>query len=331
MKTKLLILFLCYWSATFGQSVPNNTTFSFFDVATAVYGDHNSGRNLVSAFSDATSAKFDPAYSGSKNSLLNFRNYGATTVPTVTTTAITAIITTTATGGGNVTSDGNATVTARGICWSNSSNPTLANPYTSDGSGTGSFASSITGLAANTLYHVRAYATNSVGTSYGSDVSFTTATALHIGDFYQGGYICYLLVSGDPGYSSTVQHGIIGASSDQGTAVWGCSGTTISGTNTGIRTGQANTTAILGGCATSGIAAKLCDDLVLNGYSDWYLPSAEEAVTLRQSFMSLGYGKRYWSSSQYSSTDGACIETDYGGYGPAAKTNTYYIRAVRSF
>jgi hypothetical protein len=94
--------------------------------------------------------------------------------PTVTTVAISNIDKTTATGGGNVTADGGATVTARGICWSTSQNPTISGSHTTDGTGTGSFTSSMTGLTANTTYYVRAYATNSAGTAYGEQVSFTT-------------------------------------------------------------------------------------------------------------------------------------------------------------
>ena len=99
----------------------------------------------------------------------------SSSAPTVATTAISAITSTTASSGGNVTLDGGASVTARGICWSTTANPTTANSKTSDGTGTGTFTSSITGLTASTTYNVRAYATNSVGTSYGSNISFTTA------------------------------------------------------------------------------------------------------------------------------------------------------------
>lgn len=93
---------------------------------------------------------------------------------TVSTTVISSIATTTAVSGGNVTSDGGTTVTARGVCWNTSINPTISNSHTSNGSGTGSYTSSITGLSANTVYHVRAYATNSEGTTYGSDIQFST-------------------------------------------------------------------------------------------------------------------------------------------------------------
>ena len=96
-------------------------------------------------------------------------------LPTVTTTSATAIGTTTATSGGNVTSSGGATVTQRGVVWSTSQNPVVTLPTkTTDGTGTGVFTSTITGLEPGTLYYYRSYATNSVGTSYGTQLSFTT-------------------------------------------------------------------------------------------------------------------------------------------------------------
>jgi len=99
------------------------------------------------------------------------------TLPTVTTSTVSSVTASTATCGGNVTATGGASVTARGVCWSTSQNPTVSNSHTTDGSGTGSFISSITGLSAGTTYYVRAYATNSAGTAYGNEVSFTTLSA----------------------------------------------------------------------------------------------------------------------------------------------------------
>jgi uncharacterized protein (TIGR02145 family) len=93
---------------------------------------------------------------------------------TLTTTTVTDITTTTAKSGGNITDGGGADITARGVCWSTSSGPTIAGSHTTDNTGTGSFTSQITGLTPNTKYYVMAYATNSVGTAYGSEVSFTT-------------------------------------------------------------------------------------------------------------------------------------------------------------
>ncbi len=95
-------------------------------------------------------------------------------IPVLTTTAVSNITQTTANCGGNITSDGGATVTVRGVCWSTNQNPTIADSKTTDGTGAGSFTSNITGLTGGTIYYVRAYATNSAGTGYGSAMSFTT-------------------------------------------------------------------------------------------------------------------------------------------------------------
>ena len=93
---------------------------------------------------------------------------------TITTTAISSITQTSATSGGNVTSSGGVPITAKGVCWGTSLNPTISNSKTVNGTGTGEFTSSVSGLSFKTTYHVRAYATNSQGTAYGSDLTFTS-------------------------------------------------------------------------------------------------------------------------------------------------------------
>ncbi len=95
-------------------------------------------------------------------------------LPTIATSAVSEIMTSSVTAGGDVTSNGGDLVIARGICWSISLNPTISDSKTTVGTGNGIFTSSVTGLAANTRYNLRAYATNSIGTSYGSNVTFTT-------------------------------------------------------------------------------------------------------------------------------------------------------------
>ncbi len=99
----------------------------------------------------------------------------AFTLPTVSTVALTAVTDSSASGGGTVSDDGGAPVSARGVCWSTSETPTIADRFTSDGSGTGNFASTLSRLKCGTPYFMRAYATNSVGTAYGSQVSFNTS------------------------------------------------------------------------------------------------------------------------------------------------------------
>ena len=95
-------------------------------------------------------------------------------LPTITTTSISSITASTATSGGNITDDGGTPVSARGICWSITATPTIGNDKTTDGTGTGSYSSNMTGLSFETTYYVRAYATNSIGTVYGNQLSFTT-------------------------------------------------------------------------------------------------------------------------------------------------------------
>ena len=97
------------------------------------------------------------------------------TLPTVVTSPVSNIFSNSATCGGDVTSDGGADVTARGVCWSTSPAPTIGDAHTANGTGLGSYTSSLTGLSAATIYYVRAYATNSVGTAYGNEQSFITA------------------------------------------------------------------------------------------------------------------------------------------------------------
>ena len=101
---------------------------------------------------------------------------GPLSFPTLTTTEATSIKAYTAISGGNITNDGYATVEARGVCWNTSGNPALSDNYTTDGSGMGIFTSNITGLSPLTTYYVRAYATNSMGTAYGNEISFTTGS-----------------------------------------------------------------------------------------------------------------------------------------------------------
>ncbi len=133
------------------------------------------------------------------------------TPPTVTTTTVTSVTSSTVRSGGNVTSSGGSTVTARGVCWSTSPNPTISNSYTTNSSGTGTFSSYVTNLTPGTTYYLRAYATNSGGTSYGTQETFTTAAAsayYEDGEYavYQNNTLgtnpCEILILGD-GYQST--------------------------------------------------------------------------------------------------------------------------------
>lgn len=251
-------------------------------------------------------------------------------IPTLTTLAISNITESAAACGGNITADGGATITARGVCWNTAASPTVANSSTTDGAGTGSFVSAITGLSANATYYVRAYATNASGTAYGEERNFTTSSpAIAIGQTYEGGIIFYV--------DGTGQHGLIAAPSDQGTVNWGCEGVSILGTSTALGTGLANTTAIVSQCNASGIAARICYDLVLNGKSDWYLPSKEELNLLHQNLYLQNIGNlqthRYWSSSQYNAQFAWCqfFNLNLNQLYYDKDLIPYPVRAIRSF
>jgi hypothetical protein len=256
------------------------------------------------------------------------------TLPILNTTKVTGITISNATSGGNITSDGGTVILSQGVCWSKVVNPTITDNKTKDyPDQQGVFTSLMYALELNTVYYVRAYATNKVGTAYGNEITFKTKN-LAIGDDYQGGIIGYMLVSGDLGYIQGEVHGLIITSTNiSSSAQWGCVGTLIQGANgIAIGTGNLNTLQIINGCNQAGTAARLCYNLVLNGYSDWYLPSINELDAIYQySPNTLGGGLHYWSSTQ-SDIDHSRF-TNFGVIGISGflKNGSFYVRAVRSF
>jgi hypothetical protein len=126
---------------------------------------------FTSTCSGSTYVRAWNTYDGTSNELNIAMN---SCFPSLTTTTITNIIGSTATSGGGTITNAGTPVTAKGVCWNTSTNPTIANNHTLNGTGNTSFSSSITGLTEGKLYYVRAYATNSYGTSYGNQLTFTS-------------------------------------------------------------------------------------------------------------------------------------------------------------
>ncbi len=220
-----------------------------------------------------------------------------------------------------------------GICFGTAPNPTIANTsfYYSSTSGSTNLAKPIQGLTANTTYYARVFVhSDCIGINYGNEVSFTTISGpLVLGQFYQGGIIIQL---------TTATSGLIAAPTDQGTATWGCEGTSIAGTQSTVGSGQANTNAIIAGCTTAGTAAKICDALVLNGKSDWYLPSEQELLLIGQLtyFSRSNYDNLTLNSLSYwSSTQSTAIQAKIGSANTSGTTNksdnTINIKTIRSF
>ena len=138
-------------------------------------------------------------------------------LPTLTTSSASSISLNSGTSGGNVTSDGGSAVTQRGVCWSTNQNPTISDNITNEGTGIGSFTSSLTNLNASTTYFVKAYAINGVGTAYGNQISFTTPSPVAVS---VGNNTCTSLNG-----ITSLYYGMNGTS-----APWGLSGVGYSGT-----------------------------------------------------------------------------------------------------
>ncbi|HCQ16235.1 MAG TPA: hypothetical protein DIU20_08240 [Cryomorphaceae bacterium] len=255
------------------------------------------------------------------------------TSPTVSTAAVTAITSTAAVGGGTVLSNGLSPILEGGVCYSTTPNPTVSNMKAIATGSLGAFTVAIPGLNARTTYYVRAYATNAVGTSYGSEVNFTTSQgpAFSIGMAYGGGIIFYLDASGNHGLIAMPANITVGSMNE---FEWGCSGTAIAGADlSNIGSGLQNTIDIEAGCAAANTAADVCANLVYAGYSDWYLPSKDELYQLyihRNAVGGFG-GGYYWSSSEYNAFDAYYVNFGNGNSGTWVKSQPENVRAIRSF
>ncbi len=251
-------------------------------------------------------------------------------LPTVSTEPVTAIGFTGATSGGAIVDNGGCAITQKGVVWHWNPNPAVGNTGTTQGTGDAAFTSSITGLYSNRTHYLRAYATNSVGTGYGAQLTFVTAepSTPYLGQSYAGGIVFYV--------DGTGLHGLVAAPSDQGRFTWGCQGTSVP-TGTAVGTGASNTAAIVGSCGEASFAAKVADGLTLGGYTDWFMPSLDELVLMRTNLHLKELGGfeawgRYWSSTQADATSALgtyyLVYPDMIGY---SKSSTNLLRAARAF
>jgi hypothetical protein len=177
-------------------------------------------------------------------------------------------------------------------------------------------------LVYNTTAHDLAYYNGSAWFNLDDQFIFT------IGDRFQGGIIFYIDGSG--------KHGLICADTDQSNAAWGCYGTNLPGAaGTAVGTGNQNTIDIMNGCATAGIAARICGDLSLNGYNDWYLPSKDELNLVYTNLKTQGFGgfanDWYYSSSEDDHEYAHAMNFGAGYWDGVTKSYAQRVRAIRAF
>jgi hypothetical protein len=173
------------------------------------------------------------------------------------------------------------------------------------------------------------------GSSWRNMIGAPAALPLR-GQPFGGGIIVYTLQPGDPGYSPTVPHGLISTAVDISSGIAWDNGQHygILGLNEAIGSGNSNTTKIVAQHGAGSYAAKLCADLVLNGYDDWYLPSFEELrklIALAPVFPDAG---DYWTSNQTHTNDtqnALAFWLSFGDYGEFPKSLLLRVRAFRSF
>ena len=283
-----------------------------------------------------------------------------TNLPTVITSAVSLVTFNSASSGGDISSNGGEDVTDRGVCWNTNHNPTILNNKISNGSGIGSFTDTISGLNSDTTFYIRAYATNIAGTAYGNEVIFRTLGNLPIGTNYGGGIIAYYFKPEDIGYVQNQMHGIIAAPNDLSSKlIWGpyidpnISLQLFSGLSQSIGAGKQNTQLIVQVAINTGLtysAVYACVNYTNSGFSDWFLPSENELIILRNNlainsigsfYMTLDpnmdpysaqFGTGYWSSSLMQNGVGAlAIFFSNGGECGCAKFESYWVRPIRYF
>jgi hypothetical protein len=199
----------------------------------------------------------------------------------------------------------------------------------------------VTGVAAGTAT-ISYTVTNTCGSAAATRVVTVNAASLTIGATYGGGKIAYIFAPGDPGYVAGETHGLIAAPSDQSTGIqwynggYITTGTISPGLGADLGTGMANTNAIVAVQGVGAYAARICYDLVLGGYDDWYLPSRDELFKLLTNKFAIGGFNTtssgvYWSSNEITAS-GAYAVSFSGDFSTNANKNmSLFVRAIRTF
>lgn len=222
----------------------------------------------------------------------------------VKTDVVTAVTSTSAVCGGEIANPLNCpqAIVQRGVCWDTFPNPNLLDLKSLNGIGPGTFTSNLTNLKRDKIYYVRAYATTSTDTIFGNEQIFKTKK-YQIGDTAFGGIIFYL--------DSTNLHGLVCSKVDVDSNISPCPdafwtpthshlSVIINGTDESVGSGKNNTNIIMSILGNTYYAASACKNYSSEGYTDWFLPSADEVSEICKSKQYLGnVSASYWSSTVY--------------------------------
>jgi hypothetical protein len=219
-------------------------------------------------------------------------------------------------------------VGSRGIVWSTSPNPNNQDLIYSPGTGVGEIEVSIIQLAANTTYYIRTYAISLGAYSYGPELSFNT-----VGYPGPAGGIVSLDKGNDTGGWRYLESNPAGTIYN----TWGCTGTLIGGTSAALGQGPSNTTIIMNGCSSSNCAARICANYSYNGFTDWFLPSSQECISVFRSVeavnSSLINTNYLVTSTELNSNDSEEIYYNSGNPSITSeyKSNSSYFMPVRRY
>ena len=234
--------------------------------------------------------------------------------------------------------NGGGSTQERGVVWGRSPNPAVGTAdkkaLTADNRAQ---QTNVTGLSSKVTYYIREYLVNAAGTFYGSQAEFKTmadAQTVEVGDLFGGGIVFYLLKPGDAGYDAGRKKGYV-AEAFVSTSGWQWhNGSTLIFTGTtasAVGAGKSNTDSIVFKQGTGTYAASRCQNLVLNGFDDWYLPSLGELQLMQANIKSTFLGLSYWSSTEFDRLNAYYMYGPDGTTGTGAKANKYLVRAVRNF
>lgn len=233
--------------------------------------------------------------------------------------------------GGVIVDKGSENILRAGICYSLSPQPTIANSIVERIGNTDSFTCIVKNLLPEQAYYVRAFVETANGIVYGPQRTFAT-DPLVLGAYINGGIVFYVFKPGDAGYVEGEKHGLVVATNNNPTTYsWSnLSDTLLNVLDSTIGSGNTNTQLIVLALGQGDYAAKICDDLVLNGFNDWYLPTSLELEKLIKNRVRTGLTGQFWSSTE-SSANMAVYTNVTGSKRIGLKSTKYRVIAIRKF